>query len=45
LGRCKTPVILFRVVWGRLEVTANFLVNKWFKSVDLPTLGLPTILA
>src|SRR5258706_9624943 len=37
------PVIRRRVVCGLLEVMLSLQPTRWFNSVDLPTLGRPTI--
>src|SRR5882672_1835078 len=37
------PVIRWRVVCGLLEVMLSLQPTRWFSSVDLPTLGRPTI--
>src|SRR5690554_2027215 len=45
---CTGPTVLmpstwWRVVWGLREVMLSFCPRIWFSSVDLPTLGRPTI--
>jgi hypothetical protein len=35
------PRMRFRVVWGLLEMMAIFSPRRVFRSVDLPTFGLP----
>src|SRR5262245_19671218 len=37
------PVMRRRVVWGLLEVMLTFAPTRQLRSVDLPTLGRPTI--
>tara|TARA_Y100001960_G_scaffold68656_1_gene72450 strand:+ start:4 stop:363 length:360 start_codon:yes stop_codon:yes gene_type:complete len=43
--KCTNPVILFRVVCGRLDVAATFWFTNPFKRVDFPTFGLPMMQA
>ena len=40
-----TPITRLRVVWGRLDTIATFSPTRVFSSVDLPTLGRPTMVA
>jgi len=39
----RTPRTCVRVVCGRSETIDTLRPTSWFKSVDLPTLGRPTI--
>jgi hypothetical protein len=43
-ARLRIPMILLRVVWGLWVVMAIFSPTIAFRSVDLPTLGLPMML-
>src|SRR5512140_517093 len=42
-GWFTMPRILFLVVWGLSETMASFSPKRAFRSVDLPTFGLPTM--
>ena len=42
-GRVRTPRTSVRVVWGLLETIETLVPSMRLSSVDLPTLGRPTI--